>query len=92
MVISLTKKLFETIKIENDIELKVSYTEFLWRSFRRIDISTFNLKNFRIGLVSVEKLRNFKINKFDEECINWLKEECYIDNKIVMENGYFDKA
>ncbi|SOV18794.1 conserved Plasmodium protein, unknown function [Plasmodium gaboni] len=88
-LMSVTKKIFETIKIENDIELKVSYTEFLWRSFRRIDTSTFNLKNFRISLESVEKLRNFKIIKFDEECINWLKEEYYIDNKIVMENGTF---
>lgn len=85
--INLVKKIFENIKIESDLELKVSYTELLWRSFRRIDLSTFNIKSLGINIEILEKLKNFKILKFDEECISWLKEKNYIDKKNIIENG-----
>ncbi|CRH03973.1 conserved Plasmodium protein, unknown function [Plasmodium relictum] len=88
-LIDLIKKIFEKIKVENDLELKVSYTEFLWRSFRRVDLSSFNMKSFPINKETIEKLRNFKILKFDEECIEWLKEENYMDNKCIIERGSF---
>ncbi|SBT45754.1 conserved Plasmodium protein, unknown function [Plasmodium ovale wallikeri] len=86
-LINITEKIFEKIKIENDLELKVSYTEFLWRSFRRIDLSTFDIKRFRVDIETFQKLKNLKILKFDEECINWLKEENYMDGKSIIENG-----
>ncbi|SBT46333.1 conserved Plasmodium protein, unknown function [Plasmodium ovale wallikeri] len=88
-LINITEKIFEKIKIENDLELKVSYTEFLWRSFRRIDLSTFDIKRFRVDIETFQKLKNLKILKFDEECINWLKEENYMDGKSIIENGSF---
>ncbi|EUD73760.1 hypothetical protein YYG_00848 [Plasmodium vinckei petteri] len=86
---NLVKKIFENIKSESDLELKVSYTELLWRSFRRIDLSTFNIKSLGINIETLERLKNFKILKFDEECINWLKEKNYIDKKNIIENGSF---
>ncbi|SCM11011.1 conserved Plasmodium protein, unknown function [Plasmodium chabaudi adami] len=86
---NLVKKIFENIKSECDLELKVSYTELLWRSFRRIDLSTFNIKSLGINIETLERLKNFKILKFDEECINWLKEKNYIDKKNIIENGSF---
>ncbi|SBS89700.1 conserved Plasmodium protein, unknown function [Plasmodium malariae] len=88
-LLNLTKQLFENIKIENDLELKISYTEFLWRAFRRVDLSTFNIKRFHVNIETLEKLKNFKILKFDEECINWLKEENFLDGKCIIENGSF---
>ncbi|CAD2107105.1 conserved Plasmodium protein, unknown function [Plasmodium vinckei petteri] len=87
--IKFLKKIFENIKSESDLELKVSYTELLWRSFRRIDLSTFNIKSLGINIETLERLKNFKILKFDEECINWLKEKNYIDKKNIIENGSF---
>ncbi|VWU49724.1 conserved protein, unknown function [Hepatocystis sp. ex Piliocolobus tephrosceles] len=86
---NLMKQIYEKIKVENDLELKVSYTEFLWRSFRRIDINTFNPKHFNVDMKTIKRLKKFKILKFDEECINWLKEENYIDKKRFIENGSF---
>ncbi|VEV56969.1 conserved Plasmodium protein, unknown function [Plasmodium vinckei vinckei] len=86
---NLVKSIFENIKSESDLELKVSYTELLWRSFRRIDLSTFNIKSLGINIETLERLKNFKILKFDEECINWLKEKNYIDKKNIIENGSF---
>ncbi|WBY58055.1 hypothetical protein Py17XNL_001002325 [Plasmodium yoelii yoelii] len=88
-LINLVKKIFENIKIESDLELKVSYTELLWRSFRRIDLTTFNIKSLGINIETLEKLKDFKILKFDEECISWLKEKNYIDKKNIIENGSF---
>ncbi|KJP89835.1 hypothetical protein AK88_00546 [Plasmodium fragile] len=88
-LLTLTKQIFETIKVENDLELKVCYTEFVWRSFRRIDFATFNIKGLHANINTLEKLKHFKIFKFDEECINWLKEENYMDRKIVIEDGHF---
>ncbi|CRG95683.1 conserved Plasmodium protein, unknown function [Plasmodium gallinaceum] len=88
-LIDLIRRIFEKIKIENDLELKVSYTEFLWRSFRRVDLSSFNMEDFHINKETIEKLKNFKILKFDEECINWLMEENFIDNKCIIEKGSF---
>ncbi|GAB68529.1 hypothetical protein PCYB_134030 [Plasmodium cynomolgi strain B] len=88
-LLTLTKEIFEKIKVENDLELKVCYTEFLWRSFRRIDFATFNIKGLHANINTLEKLKHFKIFKFDEECINWLKEENYMDRKIVIEDGLF---
>ncbi|CAG9476060.1 conserved Plasmodium protein, unknown function [Plasmodium vivax] len=88
-LLTLTKQIFEKIKVENDLELKVCYTEFLWRSFRRIDFATFNIKGLHANVNALEKLKHFKIFKFDEECIKWLKEENYMDRKIVVEDGLF---
>ncbi|CAA9990442.1 conserved Plasmodium protein, unknown function [Plasmodium knowlesi strain H] len=88
-LLTLTKQIFEKIKVENDLELKVCYTEFLWRSFRRIDFATFNIKGLHANIKTLEKLKYFKIFKFDEECINWLKEENYMDTKIVIDDGLF---
>eukprot|EP00366_Plasmodium_knowlesi_P003331 XP_002260828.1 hypothetical protein, conserved in Plasmodium species [Plasmodium knowlesi strain H] len=87
-LLTLTKQIFEKIKVENDLELKVCYTEFLWRSFRRIDFATFNIKGLHANIKTLEKLKYFKIFKFDEECINWLKEENYMDTKIVIDDAY----
>lgn len=88
-LIHLIKKIFENVKKENDLEIKKFYAEFLWRSFRRVDKDFVEMKSFNVKKQTIEKLKNFGMTKFDEVCINWLKEEGFMDKKNLIEKGSF---
>lgn len=88
-LIDLIRKMFENVKKEKDLEIKKFYAEFLWRSLRRVDKDFAETQNFNVKKQTIEKLKNFGMIKFDEVCINWLREENFMDKKSVIEKGSF---
>lgn len=88
-LIDLTIRLFSLVKEENDLEIKRNIVELLWRLIRKIDVASFDIKVFKTSKASIIKMKNFKMTKFEEVCLNWLLEEKYLDNESIIQNGVF---